>query len=77
MPQLPSNPWNCRCYRCAVVFPHMVIRSSSVVPVDQGAGAAMEAGKSILLVAQEIRGQDEPSERISTASAASPTSCRC
>jgi ATP-dependent Lon protease len=64
-PICPPNHWNCRCLplRDVVVFPHMVIplfvgRPKSIKALE----TAMEAGKSILLVAQKSAVKDEPSE---------------
>ncbi len=64
--------------RDVVVFPHMVIplfvgRPKSIKALE----VAMEAGKSILLVAQKSAVKDEPEAEDLYASAASPTSCRC
>jgi ATP-dependent Lon protease len=64
-PQLPSEPLELPLLplRDVVVFPHMVIplfvgRPKSIKALE----AAMEAGKSILLVAQKSAAKDEPSE---------------
>ncbi len=65
--------------RDVVVFPHMVIplfvgRPKSIKALE----SAMEAGKSILLVAQKSAAKDEPAiEDLYFRSAASRTSCRC
>ncbi len=64
-PNLPSEPVELPLLplRDVVVFPHMVIplfvgRPKSIKALE----AAMEAGKSILLVAQKSAAKDEPSE---------------
>lgn len=64
--------------RDVVVFPHMVIplfvgRPRSIKALE----LAMEAGSSVMLVAQKSAGKDEPPPTISTKSAAPPTFCRC
>ena len=64
--------------RDVVVFPHMVIplfvgRPRSIRALE----VAMEAGKSIMLVAQKSAGKDDPTPRTSMRSAAWRASCRC
>jgi len=64
--------------RDVVVFPHMVIplfvgRPKSIKAME----TAMEAGKSILLVAQKSAARTSPSPRTCTRSAASRTYSRC
>jgi ATP-dependent Lon protease len=63
---LPQENSNCRCCPCAMwwYFPHMVIplfvgRPKSIKALEM----AMEAGKSILLVAQKSAAKDEPEHR--------------
>jgi ATP-dependent Lon protease len=64
--------------RDVVVFPHMVIplfvgRAKSIKALE----AAMEAGKSIVLVAQKSAAKDEPATEDIYRTAVSPTSCKC
>jgi ATP-dependent Lon protease len=63
--------------RDVVVFPHMVIplfvgRPKSIKALE----TAMEAGKSILLVAQKSAAKDEPADDM-YATGTVATSCRC
>ena len=77
---LPSDPIDLPLLplRDVVVFPHMVIplfvgRPRSIRALE----VAMEAGKSIMLVAQSPPARMIPLPKTSTKSAASPASCRC
>ena len=75
---LPSDPIDLLLLRCdgGGVPAHPAVRRPSALD-PRALEVAMEAGKSIMLVAQSPPARMIPLPKTSTKSAASPASCRC